>query len=46
MYIHKNFVVNSKNKNSYFGLILKSYTTGLRILSKKNNFYKLLDYKK
>jgi len=32
MYIHKSFVVNSKNQNYYFGIILKPHATALRIL--------------
>jgi len=28
VYIHKNFVVNSKNQNSYFGLIVKASRNG------------------
>jgi len=32
VYIHKNFVANSKNQNSYFELILKRHATALRIL--------------
>jgi len=32
MYIHKYFVFNSKNQDSYFGIRLKRYATALRIL--------------
>jgi len=36
VYIHKNFVVNSKNQNSYFGLIVKASRNGATDFTLKN----------
>jgi len=36
VYIHKNFVVNSKNQNSYFGLIVKALRNGVADFTLRN----------
>jgi|GEM_PF-2321309 len=36
VYIHKSFVFNSKNQNSYFGLILKASCNGVADFTLRN----------
>jgi len=45
VYIHKNFVVNSKNQNSYFGLIVKALRNGVADFTLRNIFNSQLSIK-